>query len=117
MLLVVLFLVAFLLAVTLVAPKGASEKSDPKSADIVLEEAKGFSTLTGASKITLKVSNHGDVAGSKTYTCYVYLRSETLTKSVTVDLDGGDTDTITVDMEMSILHYGENWTWDVSPRE
>lgn len=99
------------------SPTGASDNVPQRPANIVLEHAKGYSTLSGQAKIVLKVTNNGDLEGNKTYTCYVYLPSETSSQSVTVELDGGETKTVTVDVEISILNYGQNWTWDVSPRE
>ncbi|OPY31888.1 MAG: hypothetical protein A4E32_01492 [Methanomassiliicoccales archaeon PtaU1.Bin124] len=110
-----IIIAAFASFVMLQPAKGADRGTDP--ADIKIVKGTGVKTILGDAKITLKVTNAGDLAGTKTYNCMVNLGGSTCSQSVTVELNGGETKTYTVDIDLPFEAITYDWTWDVSPRQ
>ena len=109
-------IIASCTAFVLLQPSGKADAGkDP--ADIELVKGTAVKTILGDAKFKLKVTNNGDLAGSKDYTLMVFLGSDTYTQSVTVELNGGETKTYSVDIDLPIDAVLYDWTWDVSPRQ
>lgn len=89
----------------------------PPAADIRLVTKSCDNTAFGDAKFTLKITNVGDAIGSKTYTCKVFIGSNTFTQPLTVTLAPAETKTYTVDIDLPIGNLLSDWTWTVSPSQ